>query len=81
MANFSDFTQDDLDRQDQAKRDRSFKSALTRRYEKERAKRDAHNDLERLLILGESTDRDLYAGTVTYRKEYRKEIIRLTSHE
>jgi hypothetical protein len=77
---FSDYTQDDLDRIDAARSMRSFKAALTRKIEADRAKRDAQDDLDRALILGERVERDVWAPgvTVTYRKTYRAECIRLT---
>jgi hypothetical protein len=76
---FSDLTQDDLDRMDASRSMRSLKAALTRKLEKERAKRDAWNDRERFLFLGEHVERDLWAPniTVTYRKTYRAETCRL----
>jgi len=77
---FSDLTQDDLDRIDAARSERSFKAAWTRKLEADRAKRDAQYDLDRALILGERSDRDVWAPgvTVTYRKTYRAEMVRLT---
>lgn len=77
---FSDLTQEDLDRIDQARSTRSFRAALTKKLETERAQRDACDDLTRELVLGEYNNRDLWAPdvTVTYRKTYRAEAIRLT---
>jgi hypothetical protein len=80
MAKFSDLTQDDLDRIDAARSMRSFKAALTRKLESDRAKAAARDDLDRARVIGERSDRDLWAPgvTVTYRKTYRAEMIRLT---
>ena len=78
---FSDLTQDDLDRMDAARSMRSFRAAMTRKREADRAKQDAWNDRERRLFLGEWSERDLWAEgvTVTYRKAYRAEAIRLAT--
>jgi len=79
---FSSLSQADLDRQDAARSMRAVKAAITRVCDTARAKRDAQNDLDRLLFLGERSNRDLWTpgSTRTYRKTYRKEMIRLTTH-
>ena len=80
MKKFSEFTQDDLDRIDDAKSKRSFKAAETRKREAERAKDAARKDLARALILGDRSNRDLWEPgiTVTYRKAYLLELIKRT---
>ena len=74
---FSDLTQYDLDRIDEARKNAAYKAALTRRLESDRAKADANNDWTRAVVLGELADRDLYSRTRSYQTAYRQEKLRL----
>ncbi len=66
------------DQKAEARSRAAYKAVLTRKADKYRAGNDARRDMD-LAIIGVRGDRDLSNCSITYRKAYRAEMVKIST--